>query len=73
MVVIDKTSRAQVDRNYFSDRLELIFTFLKPGAPEKAIEFYDNKEFMPSESDLHYAKTWLEIVNSNIKSKIQQL
>ena len=50
------------------DRLELVFTFRKSDLPEKVLEFYDSKEFMPTDKDHSLIENWLQIINSNLKS-----
>lgn len=62
----NKTAKNQDGKNNISDRIELIFTFLKPGSTEKAIEFYNNAEFMPAENDQSLAEKWLQLINSNL-------
>lgn len=37
--------------------------------PEKVLEFYDSKDFMPTEKELSLTENWLNIINSNIISK----
>jgi hypothetical protein len=64
---INKTFKTQDGKNNLSDRIELIFTFIRSDIPEKALEFYYSKEFMPTEKEQYHAENWLQIINSNLK------
>jgi hypothetical protein len=64
---INKTFKTQDGKNNLSDRIELIFTFSRSDIPEKALEFYYSKEFMPTEKEQSHAENWLQIINSNLK------
>jgi len=55
-------------KSNISDRLELVSTFRKSDISEKVLEFYDSKEFMPTDKDLSLIENWLQIINSNLKS-----
>lgn len=61
---INRTLKNQDGKNNISDRLELIFTFRKSDIPEKVLEFYDSKDFMPTDKELSLIESWLQIVNS---------
>lgn len=62
----NKTFKNQEGNDNNSDRIELIFSFIKSGEPVKVIEFYNSKEFMPAESDHSQAENWLQLINSNL-------
>lgn len=65
---INRTTKSQDGKNNISDRLELIFTFRKSDIPEMVLEFYDSKEFMPTDKELSLIENWLQIINTNLKS-----
>lgn len=65
---INRTLKGQTGNSSISDRLELVFTFRKSDIPEKSLEFYDSKEFMPSDKEYSIIENWLQIVNSNLIS-----
>jgi hypothetical protein len=67
IVDTDKTLKNQDGNSNHSDRLELVFSFHKPGIREKRLEFYDNHQFKPTNDDFHQIKNWLQIVQSNLK------
>jgi hypothetical protein len=64
MAIIDKTMKSQDGKSNGSDRIELVFTFRKSGVPEKALEFYNNKEFMPTREDQSHAENWMQVINN---------
>jgi hypothetical protein len=65
---ISKTYKGQSGEDKVSDRLELVFTFLKSGIPEKSLEFYDSDSFMPNEKEISNIENWLQIIRSNLKT-----
>ena len=65
---INRTLKGQSGNSNISDRLELIFTFRKSDIPEKSLEFYDSKEFMPTDKETSIIENWLHIINSNLIS-----
>jgi hypothetical protein len=65
---INKTVKNQAGKSSISDRLELVFTFRKSDIPEKVLEFYDSKEFMPIDKDISIIENWLQVINSNLKN-----
>lgn len=65
---INRTTKSQDGKNNISDRLELIFTFRKSDIPEMVLEFYNSKEFMPTDKELSLIENWLQIINTNLKS-----
>lgn len=66
IVSINRTVKAQDGKDNISDRLELRFTF-NNNSVEESLEFYSNKDFMPSDHDHSHIENWLNIVNSNLK------
>jgi hypothetical protein len=68
IVNINRTIKNQYGKSNISDRLELVFTFYNSDKPEKVLEFYDSKEFMPTTDDLSIIENWLSIVNLNLKN-----
>jgi hypothetical protein len=65
---LNRTFKNQSGKSNISDRLELIFTFRNQGLPEKALEFYDSTEFMPTEDDLSFIENWSQLVNATINT-----
>jgi hypothetical protein len=65
---INRTLKGQSGSSNISDRLELVFTFRNSDIPEKVLEFYDSKEFMPTDKENSIIENWLQIVNSNLIS-----
>jgi hypothetical protein len=63
---MSRTSKSQDGISKISDRVELVFPFRNRNTPEKAIEFYDSTEFMPTSDDMHQVENWCNIVNSSL-------
>jgi hypothetical protein len=64
---LNRTSKSQDGISKISDRIELIFSFRNKNTPEKAVEFYDSTEFMPTSDDMHQVENWRNIVNSALE------
>lgn len=71
IVNVNKTLKNQYSKNYVTDRLVLVFSFLNEPKSEKVLEFYDSTEFMPSEEDISRIQRWSDIINSNLRKSKQ--
>jgi hypothetical protein len=51
-----------------TDRLELVFTYSSPEAPQTSLEFYDSEIFMISDVEHSLIENWSRIINSRLKN-----
>jgi hypothetical protein len=51
-----------------TDRLELVFTYRAPDAPQTVLEFYDSEVFLTSDEEHPLIENWLRIINSRLKN-----
>jgi hypothetical protein len=70
IVTINNSIKNQNGKNPKTDRLELVFTYRNPAIPEKALNFYENAEFMPNADECSHIENWYRIINSNLKQGI---